>query len=318
MIAENRCLQGVSGWCNVGFMTNAHVQKDILNGLFKRENDGIFIRTSGIPRALDEYNDALFDILMDLQSHHFWHRGRHRFVHYAFRRFLPLIERTESDLRVIDLGAGCGGWVQYLKRDQRYQFSECAMGDSYRRPLELARECVGDDVNRYHVDLMDMGWRDRWDVVFLMDVIEHIDADIDIVRRVRDVLRPGGLLFITVPALSFFWTINDEVTGHHRRYARVDCVSIAKKTGMDLIQSRYFMFLLSPLYYISRLWQPDYSGMSEQEIAETLAKVHRIPSPIINRVMGWIFNLETPLGSRIPFPWGTSLLAVYQRPHESH
>ena len=42
--------------------------------------------------------------------------------------------------------------------------------------------------------------------------------------------------------------------------------------------------------------------------------MHRVPHPLVNGTLAAAFSAETPLGHAIPFPWGTSLLAVLQRP----
>jgi hypothetical protein len=44
-----------------------------------------------------------------------------------------------------------------------------------------------------------------------------------------------------------------------------------------------------------------------------LTPSYRVPHPIVNGALAAIFGCESPLGHRLPFPWGTSLLAVLQR-----
>lgn len=77
--------------------------------------------------------------------------------------------------------------------------------------------------------------------------------------------------------------------------------------------SRYFMFFLSPLYMLARLKRPPLHSMAPSEVAELLERTHRIPNPIVNKVCGGIFCAETPLGLRLRFPWGTSILAVLRK-----
>jgi hypothetical protein len=42
--------------------------------------------------------------------------------------------------------------------------------------------------------------------------------------------------------------------------------------------------------------------------------MHRVPNPVVNEALGLIFACETPLGHYLPFPWGSSVLAVLQKP----
>jgi 2-polyprenyl-3-methyl-5-hydroxy-6-metoxy-1,4-benzoquinol methylase len=64
-------------------------------------------------------------------------------------------------------------------------------------------------MERYQIDLMNLGWRERWDVAFLLDIIEHLRDDAGALREAARALKPGGLLFVTTPALARFWSYND-------------------------------------------------------------------------------------------------------------
>ncbi|MCH7685471.1 MAG: class I SAM-dependent methyltransferase [Planctomycetes bacterium] len=116
----------------------------------------------------------------------------------------------------------------------------------------MAERFVGEHVARYQIDLLDLQVADRWDVAFLLDVLEHIPEDLAALKQIYDALKPGGLLFITTPALNYFWSYNDEMAHHVRRYSRKDYQQLADQTGFTVRYSRYFMFFLSPLLLISK------------------------------------------------------------------
>ncbi len=80
------------------------------------------------------------------------------------------------------------------------------------------------------------------------------------------------------------------------------------------MRASYFMFFLSPFVWLSRLKSPDLAKMEEKEILALLERTHRVPVPAVNALMKLIFDLETPLGLLLPFPWGTSILGVFQKP----
>jgi len=167
---------------------------------------------------------------------------------------------------------------------------------------------------RFQVDLLDLPWADTWDVVFLLDVLEHIPEHVEVLRQIRKTLRPGGLLFVTAPALQFFWTYNDQLAHHQRRYSKTDLKCLASMVDLDLLRADYFMFFLSPLLLLSRLLQRPAKAASLEEQNEHLERTHRIPPAIINGALTSIFSFEAPLLDRIAFPWGTSILGVFQRP----
>jgi SAM-dependent methyltransferase len=276
------------------------------------------VQDDGSPRVIhrdNEYNSDGFEILKQMQDRHFWYRGRHRFllrsVHDHVREHL---EESATN-RVIDLGGGCGGWLAYFANHSNLAVSELALGDSSETALTFAAECLPPQVSQHHVDLMELPWMKRWEVAFLLDVLEHIPQHQRALQQIHSALTPGGLLFITVPALDFFWTWNDELTGHQRRYAKSDFASLAEQCGYKLLDCRYFMFFLSPLLLVSRLAKRrQLQSMSRQQIWQLSKEMHQVPNTLVNSALSAVFCSETPLGHFLPFPWGTSLLAVLQKP----
>jgi len=52
----------------------------------------------------------------------------------------------------------------------------------------------------------------------VFDVVEHIEDDLGFLHHLWDLLEPGGMLYLTVPAYNFLWSHLDENAGHFRRY----------------------------------------------------------------------------------------------------
>jgi SAM-dependent methyltransferase len=281
---------------------------------YSRQDSGIFAPSQPVEHREEEYDSALFQLLRDMQARHFWYQGRHRFVLHSLKRALRLasLDRV-SGLKGVDLGGGCGGWVRYLRDHCPRPFDELALGDSSIRALTLAAEVVGPDVKRYQVDLLRLQWRERWDVAFLLDVLEHIPNDGGVLRQIAKSLRPGGLLIVTTPALNVLRTYYDDLVHHVRRYSRKDFARLAASSGLTLCFTRYFMFFLSPLLFLSRLRSPNLKKMGEKEVRQHLSQTHTVPSWPVNQALRLIFSLETPLGAWLSFPWGASVLAVLRK-----
>lgn len=276
--------------------------------LFERRN-GVMVRRGGVSHREEAYDQRMFDTLLRMQRSHFWYRGRLRFLLAALRRELGGAE----GLRAIDLGGGCGGWIEHLHSLRNSPFEELALGDSSLRALSMASDVVGSYAELYQVDLYDLGWESRWDVIFLLDVIEHLEDDELAMRNAARALNDGGLLVVTVPGLEFFWNYNDRLAGHKRRYSKRDLARLAGSSGLRLKNARYFMFLLSPLLYLVRKVEPLLLGGSKLDGPEMIERSHRVPPAILNRMLYWVFAMETPWGLRMAFPWGTSLLGIFKR-----
>jgi len=165
-----------------------------------------------------DYDSRGFDSLRAMQARHFWYRGRHRFVLHFTRRVVRQLARDGSQTpAAVDLGGGCGGWVSYLSEHAGRDFSEIALADSSPTALSLAAGAIPPASRRYQIDLLDLRWSERWDIAFLLDVLEHIDDDVTVLREIRRALRPGGFLIVTTPALERFRSAIDDMTHHVRR-----------------------------------------------------------------------------------------------------
>ncbi len=276
---------------------------------YRQNSQGIFQPQEAVVHRDDEYDPAGFDVLWDMQRSHFWYHGRHRFLHHEVRRRLG----GRAGLCAVDLGGGCGGWVNYLINHEPELFQQAALADSSLAALERAGELLPATIQRFQVDLLKLGWEEVWDAAFLLDVLEHLPDDGLALREAGRAVKPGGHVFVTMPALNFFWSYNDEVAHHQRRYSKSDLARLAEAAGLRLISARYFMFFLSPLLWLSRL-RPGMARLGSEEKARLAARAHRVPGRLTNAVLSGVFGAETPVGHVLPFPWGTSILGVFQKP----
>ena len=282
------------------------------SGEYHLEN-GVFVRPQAVVHDSEQYDVSGYRMLSDTQRRHFWNRGRRRFLVESVHRHLAPSQRQNA--RVIDLGAGCGGWVAYLRETRLFPNAELAAADSSLVALQATREVVAGDVACFQVDLLDLRFDARWDVAFMLDVIEHLDDDVAALENARRALAPGGWLFVTVPALESFWSWNDEVVKHKRRYAAAQLRATAERAGLLAVDTRYFMFLLSPLLLATRLLtRPRLAELDHDAQWALIHKSHAVPSAPLNQLLAGIFSLETPLSRLVRFPWGTSLLGVFRRP----
>jgi SAM-dependent methyltransferase len=277
------------------------------------EREGILVPRDGpVRHQAEDYDPRHFELLLRMQRKHFWYLGRHRFVRAAVEKCLISASLAPNALAAIDMGGGCGGWVNFLC-EQGPSFLELALADSSLDALRLARSIVPDGVRCYNVSVFDLPWNERWDVVFLLDVLEHLHEDTEALRQIRRTLKPGGLVVVTVPAMKKFWSYNDEVAGHRRRYSCADLARLGERAGLEVLDTRYFMFLLSPLLWASRKLATGPTGRTQEDLRCMAEKAHRIPSRPVNAVLAAVFGAEASAGLQLRFPWGTSALALFRR-----
>ena len=78
------------------------------------------------------------------------------------------------------------------------------------------------------------------DCAVLMDVLEHVDDDVGLLRAVDRVLAPAGQFLITVPAHAFLWSDHDDFLGHRRRYNRRQLLDVLERGGLEVVECFYF------------------------------------------------------------------------------
>ena len=91
-----------------------------------------------------------------------------------------------------------------------------------------------------------------FDAVCLFDVLEHLEDDRAALAEARRVLKPGGLLFVSVPLHPGLWSVHDVACGHFRRYKPGDLEALAVSCGFGVVEKRHFVSLFLPLAWVAR------------------------------------------------------------------
>ena len=83
----------------------------------------------------------------------------------------------------------------------------------------------------------------------MFDVLEHIEDEAAALRRVHGLLRPGGRLFLTVPAYQFLFSVDDRIAGHFRRYTIASLTGALLESGFRVELASYMFAPLPPLVF---------------------------------------------------------------------
>lgn len=238
--------------------------------------------------------DELFDQMYDLESRHWWFRAKRRIAHALLDRFAPA-----PNGRVLDVGCGCGMMLAELAARGR-QVSGLDPND------KAIAYCAARGVAVLKGILPDAARTsgERFDVVLLLDVIEHIDDDRAALESAMSLLRPGGVAVVMVPAWPALFSLHDERHGHRRRYTRRGLRALVG--GLPGVRVEMLSFMncaLFPLAALSRLAGKLVGGKGSAEL--------RVPWTPVNRLFETLFAAEASrLARGRALPWGLSLVTV--------
>jgi SAM-dependent methyltransferase len=237
----------------------------------------------------------------ELQTHraedrHWWYRGRR-----------TVLDRVIDDLRlpararILDAGCGSGRNMVEFARHGTVTGIELS-----HTSVCLAREREAGEVVEGSV--LEMPFEaDAFDLAASLDVIEHLEHDLQALRELRRVVAPGGTLLVTVPAYQWLWSGHDEINHHHRRYTRRSLQRVGEQAGWQQVRTTYFNSLLLPAAILLRVLD-----RFSRKTTESSLDLWVPPAPL-NWVLERPLSIEAAMigrGGRIPA--GLSLLAVFR------
>ncbi len=237
--------------------------------------------------------DAWFEIA---SPDHFW----------MVRRFEVLLKLASgiigSAKRMAEIGCGNGA----LQAQMEERFGREVDGfDLNEHALKLS---IAARSKRHCYDILERrdDLRGHYDLIFLFDIIEHIEDEAGFLDAVLHHLSPGGHLIINVPALSWLFSDYDRAAGHVRRYTRGTLLDLSLRHGLAAAEASYWGLPLVPLLIARKIML----SLRKRTDAEILNSGFKPPSAFWNRALGLLARCE-PLPQRLT---GSSLMAVLRKP----
>ncbi|MDI3399931.1 methyltransferase [Pseudomonas sp. V88_4] len=182
--------------------------------------------------------------------------------------------------RILDVGAGSGFFSHHLLTHAAAREAWC-VDISY--PADSSATTAGKPVHyRRSIDNVDA------DLVLLMDVLEHVDDDLGLLKSYVDKVPSGSRFLMTVPAFQFMWSGHDDFLEHKRRYTLGQFEALAGNAGLTVERGAYYFAVVFPLALASRLLPGGARGAAPRS---QLKKHH----PLVNMLLKTLCSLELPL-----------------------
>jgi 2-polyprenyl-3-methyl-5-hydroxy-6-metoxy-1,4-benzoquinol methylase len=234
-----------------------------------------------------------------LEHEHWWFVSRRSIIEMVLR---SQVKTIGPHSKILDAGCGTGGNLDLLSS------LGCDVTGLEMEPdaAEIARSKSGKAV--YIGSLPDqIPFADEsFDLIVLLDVLEHIEDDIGTLASLTAKLKPGGNLLITVPAFSFLWSSHDEAHHHKRRYRLNELVGKMQHCNLQPKYASYFNTWLFPMIALVRIFQ---NIVGSNQKTDDLS----LPSPFLNKMLRGVMSSEKHILKRGKLPFGVSIMAIGQK-----
>ena len=240
--------------------------------------------------------NKIFQKMLKLESSHWWFVARRKIIQKAINNLdLP------RNIRILDAGCGNGDNLSLLST-----FGDLVAFEKNEYALKTAKsKKIGEIYKAELPDKLPNAIKTNFDLIVLLDVLEHIDDDSKSLTTVRKLMNNKGIILITVPAFQWLWSEHDVIHHHKRRYSKSELREKLDSSGFRIKYISYFNTLLFPFALVERIGQKIFSP-SNPEILE-------LPNNKINFLLEKIFSLEAIFMNKISLPFGLSLVAIAEK-----
>lgn len=258
--------------------------------------DGIwYSRSRSIISYPEEGNDKCFQI----EENSFWFNHRNSVI-------LDLIKKFPPKGCIFDIGGG-NGFVTKLMNDCGYE-------------TFLVEPGIQGIKNAKSRGITNLLCSTFWDAKFkkgcisaigIFDVLEHIENDLDFLKKILWHLETEGILYLTVPAYQFLWSQEDNFAGHYRRYTLKKLTKLLVDSGFEIKYKTYFFsFLPIPILFFRTLpYKLFHSGNQNNQANE-----HSQNKGLFGTIINFLLKKEKQrLNDLKIIPFGGSCIVVAQK-----
>ena len=240
---------------------------------------------------------AEYEIMYGVEDRHWWYVSLRAMIQRMMER-----HNGENKHRLLDVGCGTGANLACFGGNEAYgvDYSPVALTFCARRGL--SRLMAASAASLPFED-------DTFDVVLCMDVLAHqsMPDKRGPARELVRVLRPGGMLYLNVPAFQWLYSSHDEHVQTDHRFTRGEIAGLLTETGLEVLEAVYWNTLLFPAMAGIRLWRRICPPRAGSDLACGVTWWQ-------NALFGGAAACERGLSACIKLPFGLSIMTAARKP----
>ena len=193
----------------------------------------------------------------------------------------------KENFECLDVGCGSNNFALNFEEISNYKIDQVDIDPENFRSKKKGRGSLLEyDINSRQNEL-----KNRYDIIFLLDVLEHIDNDNEFLQSCYFHLKKDGFLVINVPSIPELFSKYDNAVGHIRRYKKENLRNLLVKNNFKIFLIKYWGFLLVPLLFLRKVM----TNLSKKNKEEIIKKGMDTQPKIILFVINMLKYLELKL-----------------------
>jgi len=182
---------------------------------------------------------------------------------------------------ILDIGAGSGFFSKKLLSSTAAKEAWC-VDISYEQDADDTE--AGKTVHfRRSVDKVNA------DLVLLMDVLEHVNDDVGLLKDYVNKVPSGAKFLISVPAFQFLWSGHDVFLEHKRRYRLNQMEDVVRQAGLTVKHGAYYFGAVFPIAVAIRMA----SNLLQRGRGKAQSQLS-LHHPFVNGALAAISSAEMP------------------------
>lgn len=250
-------------------------------------------------------NQIEYTRMYEAEDRHWWYSGLHKLILATVQQES---QRLGRPLKIFDAGCGTGRLCQLLTMDGHH-VSGCDLSE------EALRLCRLRGIRSvYQADLNDLELEpEGYDVITSIDVLYHraVVDDGAVLRRLRNGLKPGGMLILNLVAHEFLRSTHDIAVHTRERYTKRTLDRRLHSAGFNSIFAGYRVCLLFPFVAVYRL-MARYFNRNKAITGDVDSDVF-IPFSLVNSLLLKVLEVENMFSRYCALPFGSSIFAVARK-----
>ena len=209
----------------------------------------------------------------------------------------------DKNYECLDVGCGKNNFALNLEKISSFKIDQI---DVDQKNFENKKKGRG-SLFKYDINSKQQNLKNKYDIIFLLDVLEHIEDDNEFLQSCYFHMKQGSFLIINVPSIPELFSKYDNAVGHIRRYKKRDLKNLLIKNEFTISLLNYWGFLLIPLLFFRKIMM----NLSKQNNEEIIKKGMDTQSKIVTFVINMLKYMELKF-LRISI-LGSSLISIVKK-----